>query len=426
LAVQEPPIHRAVLPCGAVLLTEEMPDVATVAFGVWADAGSADEDPAEYGVAHCLEHMLFKGTAQRTAYDIAEAVEDIGGNVDAYTERELTHVGARVLAEHLPMAVDIIADMVCHSTFPQEEFTRERQVIIEEIRKYQGVPEERIHDLLMEGIWNGGALGHAILGTEESVRGLTTETVVNCRRQHFAPNRLIITAAGNVSHAELFELAAEAFMELEPSPAPLPRPGEGSSLRTLVVEEDSEQINFSWGTRSFPASDNRVFPLALLDLILGASATSRLFQEVREKRGLAYDVGSYLMGFRDTGLICANGATGPETFPQVIELVRAVMDDLRTTGVTPHEWSRAKTQMKAGMALGLEGTADRMRRLAQHHLTWEAVYPLGLLMQQIDAVTLDDMQAVMDDLFNLDKWTFTAIGPISEAEVLAQIGVGPA
>ncbi len=415
-------IHRTVLPNGITILTEEMANVESVAIGVWADAGSSDECPAEHGIAHFLEHMLFKGTAHRTAYDLAAAIEDIGGYVDAYTERELTHVGARVLSEQLPMAIDILSELICRSTFPADEMERERQVIIEEIHKYEAVPEERIHDLIMEALWHGGALGHAILGTEESVSSFTRDQLVSCWSRHFAPRRVIISAAGKFNEAEFIERVAESFTDLPHDGAGFNTAEPGERRPLLVVNEESEQVNFTWGARSYHAADDRVFPLALADLVLGASSTSRLFQEIREKRGLAYDIGSYLMGFRDTGLVTANGATSPSQFAQVIELVRDVITDLRANGITAHEWTRGKTQMKAGLALGLEGTGDRMRRMAQHQLTWGEVYPLGYLLDRIEQVTIDDVHAVMDEIFNLEHWTFTAIGPIDEDDVKPLLG----
>lgn len=415
-------ICRTVLPNGMTIITEEMTNVESVAIGVWADAGSSDEGSDEHGIAHFLEHMLFKGTARRTAYDLAAAIEDMGGYVDAYTERELTHIGARVLSEQLPMAIDILSEMICHSTFPAEELERERQVIIEEIRKYEGVPEERIHDLIMEALWRRGALGHAILGTEASVQSFTRDHVAACWRRHFAPQRVIITAAGKFDQRDFLDQVTEAFTELPRDGAGFTPADMGTRDSLLVVNEDSEQVNFTWGARSYKASDDRVFALALADIVLGASSTSRLFQEIREKRGLAYDIGSYLMGFRDTGLVTANGAASPAQFAQVIELARDVITELRANGITAHEWTRGKTQMKAGLALGLEGTGDRMRRLAQHQLTWGDVYPLGYLLDRIDQITIEDVHAVMDDVFDLAQWSFTAIGPIDEADVTPLLG----
>ncbi len=412
-------IRRTVLPDGLTVITEAMPDVESVALGVWADAGSSDECPNEHGIAHCLEHMLFKGTAHYDAYALAAAIEDIGGHVDAYTERELTHVGARVLAEQLPAAIDILSELVCHSTFPPDELERERQVIIEEIRKYEGMPEERIYDLIMAALWHGGALGHAILGTEESIRGFTRDQLVACWRRHFTPSLVIITAAGKLEHDDVVARVANAFADLPRDGEGFDRGAVGTKLPLLHEEEDGEQVHFTWGARAFPAADDRIFPLALADIVLGASSTSRLFQEVREKRGLAYDIGSYLMGFRHSGLMVANGATSPELFSDVVRLVRDVITDLRERGMTEREWQRAKTQMKSGVALALESTADRMRRLAQHQLTWGEVYPLTALLERIDRVTLDDVHAVLESLCHLEQWSFVSIGPMEESTVRA-------
>lgn len=415
-------IRRTVLPNGMIIISEEMPDVESVAIGVWADAGSSDEGANEYGIAHFLEHMLFKGTANRDAYGLAAAIEDMGGYVDAYTERELTHVGARVLSEQLPFAIDILSEMLCHSTFPAEELERERQVIIEEIRKYEGVPEERIHDLIMEALWHRGALGHAILGNETSVQSFSRDDVAACWQRHFTPQRVIVTAAGKLHYDDFVARVSEAFEHLPRDGAGYDIADQGERLPLLLIDEEGEQINFTWGARAYQASDERVFPLALADIVLGASSTSRLFQEIREKRGLAYDIGSYLMGFRHTGLSVANGATSPALFPQVIALVRNVIKELRDNGITSHEWTRAKTQMKAALALSMEGTGDRMRRLAQHQLTWGEVYPLPYLLERIDTITIEDVQAVMDEVFDLKQWSFAAIGPVEEDDVRSLLG----
>ncbi len=401
---------------GALLLTEELPGIASVAVGVWADAGSADEGEGLFGLAHCLEHMVFKGTETRSAFALAEAIENVGGQINAYTEREITNVFARVLAEHLPVAVELLGDMVCRSTFPDDELERERQVIIEEIRKYEALPDERIHDLLMAGLWQGGGLGHPILGTEASVRGLTRADLLHGWRRHFAADRVIITAVGHIRHADVAAMAAEHFAALpERRAVGLAQP-EGDRIARQIMEEDEEQVNFCWGGRSYPASDPRNFALAILDAIFGASATSRLFQEIREKRGLAYDITSEAIGFRRTGIFYAAGAASPETFPAVLALVRQEIDGLRRRGITDAELARAKEQMKCGLALGMEGTLDRMRRLASHQFTWGQIYPLRYLIDQLNRVTRDDVMQVITELMDTATWTFAAIGPVQEAE----------
>ncbi|MHB9131932.1 MAG: M16 family metallopeptidase [Armatimonadota bacterium] len=415
-------IRSTRLPNGALLLTEEMPGVETVALGVWADAGSVDEQPDEFGQAHLLEHMLFKGTGARTAYQLAETIEDVGGQINAFTERETTHLYARVLAEHLHIALDLMSDMVCNSTFPPDELQREIQVVAEEILKYESLPEERIHDLIMESLWQGGGLGHPILGTEETIRHLTRENVIGCWRRHFAAERVIITVAGKISHETAFEMVAPAFENLPARTAVLPILPAGTRVPRMIIEEDDEQVHFCWGGRSYPARDDKNFPLAVVDAILGASSTSRLFQEIREKRGLAYDIGSYSMGFRETGLICATSSTSADTFPQVIELVQQEVNALRNKGISSDELRRAKEQMKASLALCMEGTVDRMRRLATHQLTWGTIIPLATLIDRFNRVTMDEVMQVMEETLNLDRWSFTAIGVVDVAQLDGIIG----
>lgn len=415
-------IHSHRLPNGALLLTDEVPDVESVSVGIWSEAGSADEQPAEFGLAHFLEHMFFKGTQTRTAYELAEAIENVGGHINAYTERETTHLYARVLAEHIPVAIALMADMVCHSTFAQAELDRERQVVIEEIHKYEAVPDERISDVLMDSIWHGGALGHPVLGSVDSVRGFTTNALFACWRRFFTAKRVIITVAGKFDYPQVVDSVSAAFADLPTEEIPVPRLPDGERVPCTIQEEDEEQVHFCWGGRSYPAADDRNFALAVVDATLGGSTTSRLFQEIREKRGLAYDVSSFTMGFRDTGLVCADGATSAETFPEVLDLMQREIATLRSTGISDKELARAKEQMKAGMALSLETTLDRMRRLAMHQLTWGTVYPVRYLIDRLNQVTQDDAARVIDEILNLDQWSLAAIGPVSTAEVETLIG----
>ncbi len=405
---------------GALVLSETMPGVESVSVGVWTDAGSAEEaTPAEHGLAHFLEHMLFKGTTTRSAFQLAEMIENVGGELNAYTERDTTNIYARTLAEHLPLALELIADMVCHSVFPADELERERQVIVEEILKYEAVAEESIQDIFMESLWHGGALGHPILGDTASVRAITREMLLQCQRKHFASSRVIITAAGKVQHQELVALAEKYFADLPTTPVTLPEYPLGMQHKLAVDEDDSEQINFLWGGRSYPVCDERNFALAIVDTVLGGSTTSRLFQEIREKRGLAYDISSYTGGFRDTGFLAVSGACSPDTFPQVIRLVRDELESIRQHGLTSVEFMRAKEQIKVGLALSLETTAEHMRRMAQHQLTWGYVRPLQEIITRLSEVTEAEVRLVLDELLDLSCWTFAATGPISETQVMA-------
>jgi len=416
---EEEMIHSTRLPNGVLVYTEEMPGVESVAVGFWADAGSADEGEGEFGLAHFLEHMIFKGTGKRSAYQLAEEMEDVGGQINAYTERELMHVYARALAEHLPVTVELLGDMICRSAFPSDEMERERQVIVEEIRKYEALPEERIHDLIMESLWQGGGLGHSILGSVESVRGLTRDDLVSCWRRHFGADRVVLTGVGKLRHEEFVELAAAAFADLPEPPALRLLQPEGRRIPRIVIEEDEEQVNFCWGGYSYPAGDDRNFPLAILDAIFGASATSRLFQEIREKRGLAYDIATEAIGFRETGVFYTTGAANPENFPQVMALVRSEVESLRRQGITDRELARAKEQMKSGLAMAQESSLERMRRLATHYFTWGEIYPLRYLIQRLDQVTRDEVMQIITEVLDPDRWSFAAIGPVAETDALS-------
>ncbi|MHB9025725.1 MAG: M16 family metallopeptidase [Armatimonadota bacterium] len=409
------------LPSGVIVITESVAGMETAAVGFWTDAGPVDELPCEYGQSHLIEHMLFKGTATRSAYQLAEDIENIGGQVNAYTERETIHVHAHILADHLPNAIDVLSDMVCHSTFAPAELEIERQVIIEEIRKYDSLPEERIHDLIMEGLWSGGKLGHPILGTEDSVRSLTRDMLLACWKRYFAAEHVLITAAGKIDHERFVDMVAEAFRRLPPGSSARPVIPEGERRPAVLVEEEGEQVYCCLAGRSYPARDDRNYALAILDSILGGSTTSRLFQEVREKRGLAYDISSYLAGFREAGVICATYATGPETFITVLDIIRREIQRLCKQGVTPLELWRAKEQLKAATALSLESTPERMQRLAMHYLTWGKIESVSQIIDRFNRVSMEEIDAVLADLFNLRDWTLAAIGPFNAERVRATL-----
>lgn len=410
------------LPNGALLLSDEIPEVESVAIGIWSDSGSANETPEEHGLSHLLEHMLFKGTECRSAYALAEEIEDVGGSINAFTERETIHLYARVLAEHLPVAIELLADMVCHSTFAPEELERERQVVFEEIYKYQAVPEERIQDVFMASLWQDGALGHSVLGTLDSVRRSTSNALHACRQRCFRADRVLLTIAGKIEQSQVVDLVSAAFSALPLTHEARPPLSAGRQVPYTISTEDEEQVQFCWGGRSYPAADERNFALAIVDATLGGNTTSRLFQEIREKRGLAYDVSSFTMGFRDTGLFCADGATSKETFPQVIELVQREVKKMRREGISSKELARAREQIKTGMALSLESTLERMRRLAMHQLTWDTVYPLRALIDRFNKVSEEDIQQVIDEMLNTEQWSLAAIGPVEEREIEKMLG----
>lgn len=405
------------LPNGALVFTEEMPGIESVAVGVWADAGSVDEGDGEFGLAHFLEHMIFKGTARRSALALAEEIEDVGGQLNAYTEREVTHVFARALADHLPITIELLGDMICHSTFPENELDRERQVVIEEIRKYESLPEERIHDLIMDNLWHNGGLGHPILGTEHSVGDFTQKDLFNCWRRHFAADKVVLTAVGKLKHEQFMEMATAAFSTLPEAPALRLQQPAGTHVAETVIDEDEEQVNFCWGGKSYAAADERNFALGILDAAFGASTTSRLFQEIREKRGLAYDISTEAMGFRETGVFYATGASSPDTFPQVLALIQQEVETLRRDGISDRELRRAKEQIKSGMALGMENTLERMRRLATHYFTWGEIFPLRMLIERLNAVTRDNVMQVIEEVMDPAQWSFVAIGPVDGLEM---------
>jgi predicted Zn-dependent peptidase len=402
-----------------VVLTEQMPYVKSASIGVWVRVGSRDETPEVAGVSHFIEHMLFKGTARRSAEEIAKAIDAVGGTLDAFTTRESTCFFAKVLGEHLPLAIDILADTFLHSRLDPEDIERERQVILQEIKMVEDTPDDLVHDLFAEAIWGAHPVARPILGRKETVRRLTRDDLEQHMARFYRPDRTLVAAAGDLDHDQLVDLLQQVFAGfegyspgLDPAP-PISRPA------VRVEERDTAQLHLCVGVEGLPYAHEDRYALYLLNAMLGGSMSSRLFQEIREKRGLAYSVYSYQASYRDCGLLVIYAGTSPESSGRVMDLIQSECARLRDEPVDPRDFQQAKDQLKGNLLLGLEGTSSRMTRLAKMEIYFQRNYGLDEIIAGIEQVSIDQFQALAGRLLRDGAFAVTALGPVPQAAVLS-------
>ncbi len=404
-------ISKTILPNGVTILSERVPYVDSVSVGVWARAGSRDEDANRRGMSHFVEHMLFKGTEKRSARQIADEMDGLGGHLNAFTDKEFTCYYAKVLREHLPIALDVITDMFLRSRFDPEEIEREKNVVLEEIKRHQDTPEDHVHDLLAEALWKEHRLGNPVIGLASVIRKLTRQDLLDYVHEFYRPNAMVISAAGNVEHRELVDLVSGQFGELQGGRSPRV-PVEASACKEQrLVNRPTEQVHFCLGTAGFPQDRPEKYALAAIDSILGGGMSSRLFQEIRENRGLAYAIGSYSASYQEAGLFAVYGGTSVENVGQVLELARAECENISRNSVTDAELERSKNQIRGALVLGQESMSNRMSRLAKSEIYFGRIMRLDEIISSITAVTRDDVADVASRLFGSGSFALAAIGP---------------
>lgn len=407
------------LPNGVRVLIEELPHVHSAAIGFWVDTGSVLEDEATNGICHFIEHMLFKGTARRTALEIAQSLEITGGSLNAFTDKENTCFHARVLASDVPLALDVLSDMLLHSQFDPKELRREKEVVIEEIKMYEDSPDDLVHELFSEAIWAGHALARPITGTKKSVRGLSREKIFQFMARHYTPDRLVVSVAGNVKASEVLDQLEHALGDFRGPGAPHPEPEATAQPGSIVRYRPIEQVHLCMGTRGVKITDDERFPLALLNSILGGGMSSRLFQEVREKRGLVYSIASYEALYRPGGLFAVTAGMSPKHLPTVLGLIHEEMEKAKGGDITEEELDRAKQQLKGSLLLSLEVPRHRMSRMAQNEIYYGRLVPPEEVIAQIDRVTLEDLTAIANALFDPTRYTTSVVGPIRRLPAFA-------
>ncbi len=404
-------VRKEVLPNGVRILTENMPHVQSVSIGIWMNSGGRDEDDGNRGISHFIEHMLFKGTKTRTARQIADEFDSIGGQLNAFTDKEYTCYYGKVLSEHLPIAVDVLSDMFLNSVLDPQEIALEKNVVLEEIKRHEDTPEDRVHDAFVEAVWGSHPLGKPILGTVQSVEGLTRDDLVQFMRTKYAPDSIVVAAAGDVNHEDLVERIGALFGGLEGSKVPHVHVAPAFSNESVLTDKVTEQVHFCMGTTGFSQLDPERYALALLDAALGGGMSSRLFQEIREKRGLAYSIGSYTAAYREGGFFTVYGGTSLESMDEVLELVRAEFANVRDGNIKPEELSKAKNQLRGALVLGQESSSNRMMRMAKSEIYFGREIPLEELLASIMKVDHNDIANVTDRIFGHSEFPVVAIGP---------------
>jgi predicted Zn-dependent peptidase len=407
------PIVRDALDNGLRILTEQMTQVRSVSIGVWLTRGSRHESAERSGIAHFVEHMLFKGTDTRTAEDIAQQIDSIGGQLDAFTAKEYASYYIKVLDDHLPLALDVLSDIVLNPAFSPEDIEREKKVVVEEIKMVEDTPDDLVHEIFTQGFWEDHPLGRPILGTRETVESFTSDSLRTYFKDAYTPRNLIVAAVGNLNHAHVRQLVEERFGHLKASGAALREEPPQVVPKVLIRNKELEQSHVCLGTTSYPQDHEDRYASYVLNTLLGGSMSSRLFQNVREKRGLAYAVFSGLSSYRDAGSFtiyagCANEA--------VREVVDVVVEELRTVKNTPvpgAELQRSKDHLKGSLMLSLENTASRMSHVARQEIYFERQVGLDETLQGVERVTPEDVQRVAADLFQNSALSATVLGNVN-------------
>ncbi|MEU6999148.1 pitrilysin family protein [Nonomuraea sp. NPDC046570] len=415
-------VRRTVLPGGLRVVTETMPTVRSVAVGMWVGIGSRDEAPEHTGATHFLEHLLFKGTPTRDAMEISASIEGIGGEINAFTAKEYTCYYARVLDEDLPLALGVLADVVTSSLITAEDVESERGVILEEIAMHDDDPSDVVHEAFSAALYGDSPIGRPILGTVDSINELPRERIVEYYRTYYQPPRTVVSVAGNVRHEDVVELVARAYERAgalsgatEFAPPRTSGPGAETHSRVRVVDRPTEQANMVLGTTGMTRTDDRRFALGVLNAALGGGMSSRLFQEIREKRGLAYSAYSYTSAYADTGQFGIYVGCLPTKIDDVLKICRDEVLRVVAEGITEEEIARGKGQMRGGLVLGLEDTGSRMSRIGKNELVYDELMSVDEVLSRIESVTPEDIGEVARDVLSRPL-TLAVIGPYGDKD----------
>ncbi len=403
--------QKTTLDNGVRILSEEIPHVRSVAVGIWVNVGSRDEQDENNGISHLIEHMMFKGTEKRSPKDIAEELDAVGGQLNAFTTKEYTCYHAKVLDEHIDLAIDLLTDMLFNSKFNEEDLEREKNVIIEEIKMYEDAPDELVHDIFTGTLWHGHPLGRPIIGSAEIVNSFSRKDLVDYYRKHYIPNNMVISLAGNIKHQQAVEKLTPIFEKLKAGEQRrVSTPPKGIS-NLNCQNKGTEQVHMVIGTPGYQLDHRDVYTVQLMNTVLGGGLSSRLFQEIREQRGLVYSVYSYHSSYHDSGLFAVYAGLSKNNVNQAMELIFKEVKDISQNGITESELQRAKDQLKGGLLLSLENVNSRMSRLGKSELYLGKVLEPDEIVQKVYKVTNEDIQRVASEMFKPDNFTMAAIGP---------------
>jgi predicted Zn-dependent peptidase len=418
-------VRRTVLPNGLRILTEAVPAMRSASFGIWVAVGSRDESPQLSGVSHFLEHLLFKGTRRRSALEISAAIEAVGGETNAFTTKEYTCYYARMLDEDLPLAIDVICDLVADSVMAEADVETERGVILEEIAMHDDEPDEEVHDVFSSALFGEHPLARMISGTVETISPMSRRQIQSYYQRRYQPPSIVVAAAGNLEHAQVVRLVKEAFARSDrlgaadaaearrvvgPGTGGIPRPRAGT---VKVRGKDTEQAHVVLGGPSLSREDERRFALGVLNNVVGGGMSSRLFQEIREKRGLAYSIYSYVTQYADAGVFGVYAGCAPGKVDEVLSLTREELSRVAALGLRDEEVARGKGMLKGSIVLGLEDTGSRMSRLGKGELLYEDMLGVDEILARVDAVTPDEVRRIAAEVLG-GPTSLAVIGPFSE------------
>jgi predicted Zn-dependent peptidase len=413
-------IVRDILDNGLRLLTETMPQVRSVTIGVWLTRGSRHEPAERSGIAHFVEHMLFKGTRIRSAEDIAQAIDSIGGQLDAFTAKEYASYYIKVMDEHLPLALEILSDIVLNPAFRQEDIEKEKKVVLEEIKMVEDTPDDLVHEVFTQSLWEGHPLGRPILGTRETVEALTESALRGYFADVYTADNFIVSAVGNLEHARVRDLVQQTLAALPVAGARVVDRAPVVVPRAVVRTKDLEQCHLCMGVGSYQQNHGDRYVSYVLNTLLGGSMSSRLFQNVREKRGLAYAVFSGLSAYRDAGSFTVYAGCANEAVGQVIDLIVEELRNVKRDSAPEAELRRSKDHLKGSLMLGLENTASRMSHLARQEIYFDRHFGLDETLAGIERVGAEDVQRVASDLFSDGRLAATVLGPLDGLQLSAE------
>jgi len=404
-------LYKDVLDNGIRIITEEVPYVHSVCLGIWVGTGSRHERKKVQGVSHFLEHMLFKGTEKRTAKQIAQALETVGGQLNAFTTKEYTCYYARVLSEHFDLAADVLSDMFLNSLFQEAEMENERNVILEEIKMYEDTPDELVHDVFARRLWLNNSLGQSIIGTEETVSSLTREELTAYYNATYVPENVVVVVVGNITREKVLTVIEGLFSHFcgKKAQKQPERPTAFSGIK--CVKKDIEQVHLCFGVPGIANTHEKIYSLHVLNSALGGGVSSRLFQKVREERGLTYSIYSFHSGYSDTGIFGVYAGTSLENVPSVVEIVFGEMLDICLNGITTEEMERNKQQIKGSILLGLENVSNRMHRLGKSEISFGRIITPEEVVDSVMKVTIQSVKETAQELFKSERLVFAAVGP---------------
>lgn len=401
---------------GIPLVTERIRNMHSVALGIWIKVGSRYEQPEKNGISHFLEHMFFKGTKKRTARDIAIDIDSVGGDLNAFTSRESTTFYVKVIDEHIDKGMDLLTDIFLHSTFPDDDIEKEKRVIKEEIKMVEDTPDDYIHDLFYHSVWGHEGIGQPILGRRETIKSFTRDDLIGHIKKYYGTKDTVIACAGNFDPDKLLHDLNHIMGGLRRGSEP--KKGDTPEFRpdVSVHTKDLSEVHICIGVKGLPQASPDRYVLYLLNAIIGAGVSSRLFQEVREKRGLAYSIYSFIAPYIDTGVWAVYAGTAKKRAAEVIELIVKEVKEIRDT-VTPNELQRAKDQLKGNLMLGLESTNNRMQNIARQEIYYGRYFSPEEITKEIDAVTMDQIRELSEMLFKGNAIALTALGPLQHSQL---------